>query len=120
MVTETDVRRIAMELPGAYEQPSYGGRPSWRTEPRIFAWIPDDPYGLVVWVESLTAKETVLASDPEKFFTTSHYNGYPVVLVDLDSIDVQELAELTRRSWSLRAPRSVVAKWKRDHATDVP
>lgn len=120
MVAEIDVRRIALELPGAYEQQSYGGRPSWRTEPRIFTWIPDDPYGLVVWVDSLEAKEALLTSAPDRFFTTSHYDGYPIVLVDMDTINIQELAELIRGSWILRAPRKLTKDWRRDHAIDDP
>ena len=30
MVDEDDVRRVALSLPGGYEQESPGGRPSWR------------------------------------------------------------------------------------------
>lgn len=36
MMNEDDVRRIALNLLGAYEQESYGGRPSWRTKRRMF------------------------------------------------------------------------------------
>lgn len=118
MVDEADVRCIALGLPGAYEQQSYGGRPSWRTKPRIFTWIPDQPYGVVVWVDSLVTKEALLASSPDKFFTTAHYDGYPVVLVDLETIDVRELAKLIHDSWTLRAPRILTNKWRRDHAAD--
>ncbi len=107
MVTEQDVRRIALSLPGAYEQESYGGRPSWRTKPRMFTWIRDDPEALVVWVDSLDDKEALIASDPARFFTTSHYNGHPVVLVALDAIDVDEIRELIVDSWRLRAPPSL-------------
>ncbi len=107
MVTEQDVRRIALSLPGAYEQESYGGRPSWRTKPRMFTWIRDDPEALVVWVDSLDDKEALIASDPTRFFTTAHYNGHPVVLVPLDAIDVDEIRELIVDSWRLRAPPSL-------------
>jgi integrase len=31
MVTHDDIRQIALSLPGAYEQASFGGRPSFRT-----------------------------------------------------------------------------------------
>jgi hypothetical protein len=107
MATEDDVRHIALELPGAFERASYGGRPSWRTAPRMFAWIRDEPEALVVWVGSLEDKEALLASEPEKFFTTSHYDGHPVVLVRLAAVDLTELGELITDSWRLRAPRSL-------------
>ncbi|MDQ6838596.1 MAG: MmcQ/YjbR family DNA-binding protein [Actinomycetota bacterium] len=120
MVTEVDVRRIALSFPGAYEQDSYGGRPSWRTKPRIFTWIRDEPDAVVVWVESLAEKEALVASDLDKFFTTPHYDGHPVVLVRLSAVDVEEVAELIGDSWRLRAPRSLTKGWNGDRERDVP
>jgi hypothetical protein len=111
VVTEEEVRRSALSLPGAYEQESYDGRPSWRTKPRMFAWIRDAPHALVVWVESLEDKEALMASEPDKFFTTSHYHGQPIVLVRLDAADADEVVELIADSWLLRAPRSLTQAW---------
>jgi hypothetical protein len=107
MISDDDVRRIAMSLPGAYEQPSYEGRPSWRTKPRMFTWIRSDPEALVVWVDSLDAKEALLACEPEVFFTTPHYDGYAIVLVRLEAIDAERARELISESWRLRAPASL-------------
>ena len=120
MVTEDDVRRVALSLPGAYEQESYGGRPSWRTKPRMFTLVRDDPDAVVVWVASLEDKEALLGSDPGTFFTTSHYDGHPVVLVDMEAVDVVELAELIEDSWRARAPRSLTKGWTRGRERDVP
>jgi len=108
MVTESQIRRIAMSLPGAYEQASYDGRPSWRTKPRMFTWIRDHPEALVVWVESLDDKEMMIATEPRVFFTTPHYDGYPMVLVRLEAIDAKRARELINESWSLRAPKSLL------------
>jgi hypothetical protein len=110
-----DVRRIAISLPGAYEQDSYGGRPSWRTNARMFTWIRDDPEALVVWVESVEEKEALIRGEPDKFFTTPHYDGHSIVLVRLEAIDVGEATELIIESWRLRAPRSVVRDWDAAH-----
>jgi hypothetical protein len=107
MVTEAQIRRIAMSLPGAYEQSSYGGRPSWRTKNRMFTWIRDDPEALVLWVESLDEKELMIEAEPRVFFTTSHYDGYPMVLMRLEAIDVKRAKELITESWHLRAPASL-------------
>ncbi|MGB3829211.1 MAG: MmcQ/YjbR family DNA-binding protein [Ornithinimicrobium sp.] len=109
MVTEDDVRHAALSLPGAYEKVSYGGSPSWRTKPRMFAWMLDEEDALVVWVESGEEKEALLASDPDTFFTTNHYEGHPVVLVRMAAIDVDELVELIGESWRHRAPRSLTS-----------
>jgi hypothetical protein len=116
VITHSDVRRIAMSLPGAYEQASYEGRPSWRTKPRMFAWIRDEPEALVVWVESIEDKEAMVASEPRKFFTTPHYDGYAIVLVQLGRVNIGEATELITDSWRLRAPKSLVKAWDAEHA----
>ncbi len=112
MVTEAQIRRIAMALPGAYEHASYDGRPSWRTKPRMFTWIRNAPEALVVWVDSLDEKEAMIASEPETFFTTPHYDGYAMVLVRLEAIDARRAKELIAESWRLRAPPGLLKKEK--------
>lgn len=102
MVTEDDIRRIALRFDGAIERPSFGGRPSWRNKKRMFTWIREDPEALVVWVESLEDKEALLQSEPEKFFTTPHYDGHAIVLVRLDQVDVAEATELITDSHDVR------------------
>jgi hypothetical protein len=111
VISHDDVRRIALSLPGAYEQVSFGGQPSWRTTPRMFAWIRADPEALVVWVSSEEEKAAVMASDPSRFFTTAHYDGTSILLVRLGAIDVTEANEVVTESWRLRAPRSLVKSW---------
>lgn len=114
VVTEEDVRRIARGLPGAFERATYGGYPSWRTTQRMFARLRDDPEALVVWVASLEDKESLIASDPGKFFTTAHYDGHPIVLVSLDAVEYDEAEEMITESWVQRAPRSLT----REHRTE--
>jgi hypothetical protein len=115
VVTYDDVRRIALALPGAFEKESFGGQPSWRTKPRMFAWIREEPEALVVWVESEEEKLALIAAEPAMFSTTPHYDGYPIVLVDLDAVDEAEATELVTESWRLRAPRSLVQEWDAAH-----
>lgn len=111
VISHDDVRRIAGSLPGAYEQASFGGRPSWRTTPRMFAWIREDPEALVVWVSSEEEKAAMIASEPGRCFTTAHYDGTPILLVRLEAVDVIEASELVTESWRLRAPRTLVKSW---------
>jgi hypothetical protein len=115
MVSTADVRKIAMALPGAYEHASHGGQPSFRTKPRMFAWIRDDPEALVVWVDSEEDKHALIASEPKKFFTTPHYDGYPMVLVNMKAVKADEAEELITESWRLRAPKKLVKEWDAAH-----
>ena len=115
MVSHDDIRTLALSLPGAFEQASFGGQPSWRTKPRMFAWIREDPEALVVWVESEDEKQVLIGADPATFFTTPHYDGHPIVLVRLDEVDRDEAGELVIESWRLRSPRSLVKGWDAAH-----
>jgi hypothetical protein len=67
--------------------------------------------GLVVFVEDLGEKEALLASDPDKFFTTPHYDGYATVLVNLPAVDTDELTELIVESWRQKAPARVLKQY---------
>jgi hypothetical protein len=103
MATETDVRQIALALPETEERPSYG-TPGFRVKDRLFARIPEHGV-LLVWCADEAEKDFLLRAAPEKFFTTPHYDGHPSVLVGLDAVDRDELAELLTDSWRVRAPK---------------
>jgi hypothetical protein len=108
MATEEDVRRIALSLPETVEKPWYG-TPGFRVKDKGYLRIRSEADGgLVVFVADVADKEMLLQSDPEKFFTTPHYDGYPAVLVNLLAIDVDELRELIIDSWRLKAPKRVL------------
>ena len=116
-----DVRRIALALPETVEEPSRDGRPQWRVRDKMFAWerplrradlealgdaAPDGPI-LAARVPDLGAKEALLADGGEAYFTTPHFNGFPAILVRLESIPVGELEELLVEAWLSRAPKRV-------------
>jgi hypothetical protein len=53
-------------------------------------------------------KEALLARDPNVYFTTPHFDGYPAVLVRLGRIRVCELQDLILEAWLATAPRKHV------------
>lgn len=121
MCSWDDVSRIATALPESTERSGRDGLRSWRVRDKSFVWerplrkadvaalgdaAPDGPI-LGAWVPDLGAKEAILADDPEVFFTTPHFDGYPAVLVRLERIDEPELAELVVEAWLDRAPKKV-------------
>jgi hypothetical protein len=115
VATAEDVRELALGLPQTKEKPSYG-TPGFRVKDKLFARIHDLPDTLVVWVPDMAEKEALLSSAPDTFFETPHYDGYPMVLVRLGAIEVEELAEVLTDSWRARAPRRLLAEYERDHA----
>ncbi len=107
MATEEDVRRIALSLPEAHERPSYG-TPGFRVADRLFARLRDDGESVVVWVADEGEKQALVQGQPEKFFTTPHYDGHPSVLVRWAVVSTAELTELLTEAWRIRAPRRVL------------
>ena len=104
MATEDDARAIALSLPGTTEEQWYQ-TPAYKVAGKGFLRLRTEAEGsLVVFVSDLGEKEALLSSNSEAFFTTPHYDGYPVVLVNLDKIDHDELRELITDSWLIKAP----------------
>lgn len=110
VVDEHDVRRIAMSLPETTEKSSYG-TPGFRVKDRLFARIREEGDVLVLWCADEGEKQGLIAADPDKFFTTPHYDGYALILVRFEAVDVAELTELLTDSWRLRAPKRLVADY---------
>ena len=127
-----DVRRIALALPETFERTTWGTL-DWRVRDRgngkSFVWerplrkgdlqalgdaAPQGPI-LGARVPDLGAKEAVLASDPDVYFTIPHFDGYPAVLVLLERIDVADLEELAVEAWLCRAPKELAARYLDEH-----
>ena len=124
MATWDDVRRIALALPETSERSSRD-LASWRVRDKGFVWerplraadlralgdrAPEGPI-LGARVEHLVAKEALLADDPDVFFTTPHFDGYPAVLVRLDRIAVPDLEEVIVEAWLARAPKRLAREY---------
>ncbi len=105
MAGEADVRELALSLPETIEKPSYG-TPGFRVKDKLFARINEEG-DLVLWRENQDEKEALIESEPDKFFTTPHYDGHPMILVRLATVDREELLDLLLDSWDIRAPKSV-------------
>ncbi|HEX4058000.1 MAG TPA: MmcQ/YjbR family DNA-binding protein [Galbitalea sp.] len=109
MANFDDVVRIALGLPDTERV-----KDTFKVNGRNFVAVyPEkiDPkkarvpnYGaILVWIADLDEKAAYLQSDPTKFFTTDHYNGYPAVLVWLDGLGDEELTQLLTEAWTIRA-----------------
>ena len=124
MATHEDVRQIALALPGVTEgegrfafsvtvkNKEKGILWSWleRVHPRKARVVNDSVIALVV--PNAQAKEAILASDPDVYFTEPHYDNYNAVLVCLEAISVEDLRPLIEEAWMCKAPPKVVAEYK--------
>lgn len=117
MATQDDVRKIASRLPGAIEGSpdhfAFSVEVKGKLKGFLWAWAERvDPKRarvlnngvIAVSVPNLTTKDLILESDPEKFFTEPHYNGFPAVLVRLEAVTPEDLNDLILEAWRCKAP----------------
>lgn len=102
------VCEIARALPGSEEGTSYG-TPSFRVRGKFFLRLKEDGETVVLKV-GFDAREMLLAADPDAFYTTPHYDGYPAVLVRLPRIQPSVLREVVEQAWRENAPARLRAK----------
>ena len=66
---------------------------------------------LGVRVSDEGVKFALIADEPDVYFTTPHFDGYPAVLVKLAEIAVSELEELITEAWLVQAPKRLVKEF---------
>lgn len=108
MPTWEAVVEIGSRFAGVEVGTSYG-RPALRVGGKGMCSLRSDPDALVLRVIDLGEREALLQGQPDAFFSTPHYDGYPYVLVRLDAVDPVELAELVEDAWRIRASKRLVA-----------
>ena len=121
MAAWDDVARICLALPEVTAGSSHGRR-AWQVRDKAFVWerplgkkdvaelgnaAPSGPV-VAAYVPDEGAKLALIAEEPEVYFTTAHFAGYPAILVRLDAIDAGSLAELVEEAWACRAPRRLL------------
>jgi hypothetical protein len=117
MADAEDVRRLALALPHVEEIDSDGF--DFRVAGKGFVWSyperrPGQPRVIrtdvaVLFVGDEAEKQALLLGEPEVFFTTSSYDGWPLVMLRLTEVDSGRLAELVTDAWRMRAPDGLAA-----------
>jgi hypothetical protein len=120
MATRADVRRIALSFPETEEENGHFAFSVRNKEKRkgfVWVWlersVPNgprvpNPGVIAVRVANLAQKDLMVASEPTKFFTEPHYNGFPAVLVRLDAVTVADLRIIIEEAWRCQAPKALV------------
>jgi len=124
-----DVHELALAMPhvkvvhGSAENPVYqvGGKSFvfFRT-PRPDAFDPDTgdryPDVIMFWVPTDADKEALVQDPQSPFFTTTHFNGHPSVLIratHLNNLSLRELTEIVQDAWLSRASPTRATTWLR-------
>ncbi|HUR14910.1 MAG TPA: MmcQ/YjbR family DNA-binding protein [Mycobacteriales bacterium] len=110
MATAGDVRRIALSLSGVVEIDSEGF--DFRVAGKGFVWsYPERQPGrprvirtdvAVLYVGDEAEKQALLQGEPDLFFTAPGYDGWPLVMLRLDTVGTRRLKELVTDAWRMR------------------
>ena len=121
MADADDVRRLALALPGVVEIDSDGF--DFRVADKGFVWSyperrPGRPRVIrtdiaVLYVGDEAEKQAQLLGEPALYFTTSGYDGWPLVMLRLAEVDARRLEELVTDAWRMRAPAPLAADFDR-------
>jgi hypothetical protein len=112
-----DVRRLALALPEVEEIDCDGF--DFRVCGQGFIWsYPERTAGkprvlrtdiAVLFVGDEAEKQALLLGEPDLFFTTPGYDGWPLVMLRLAEVDVERLRELVTDAWRMRAPDEIAS-----------
>jgi len=115
VVDADDVRRLALALPLVVEVDSDGF--DFRVADKGFIWsYPERVPGqrrrirtdvAVLYVGDEAEKQALLLGEPQTFFTAPGYEGWPLVMLRLDRVDLTRLGELVTDAWRMRAPAAL-------------
>ena len=117
MADADDVRDLVRALPHVAEIESDGF--DFRVANKGFVWsyperTPGKPRLIrtdiaVLYVGDEAEKQALLLGEPEVFFTTPAYDGWPLVMLRLAQVNVDRLRELITDAWRMRAPAVLVS-----------
>jgi hypothetical protein len=116
--TLDDVSRIAENLPGSEEKPSGGGL-AWFVRRKPYAWesvpwpseaehvraiVSTEPC-IGVSLADEDEKRALVQGWPDVFVASETKWGGPKVVIRLDAVDPDHLAELVTEAWRTQAPK---------------
>ena len=100
-VTLDTVRQIGLALPEVEEGTIYGS-PALKIHGKLLTCLAihksAEPQSLAIRID-FDQRAGLLADEPETYYITDHYANYPVVLVRLSRIRMDQLRELLGSAW---------------------
>jgi hypothetical protein len=98
-----EVAAFALSLPETEMSTSYG-KPAVKLRGRAFLF-PGREQGSFAVMAPLDEKQLLMETEPETFWETPHYSGYPAVLVRFDSPSRERIEMVIQRAWWDRASK---------------
>lgn len=100
---------LGRELPEVEEDTWYG-TPALKVRGKGFVRLKEDGQSVVFILENVDEQEFLIEAQPDIYYITDHYRGWPAVLARLARLRVPEARMRLERGWRLKAPRALVAQ----------
>ena len=94
--------RLAAHLPGV-EVSRWYGTPALKVAGKGFARLREP--GVLMVLCPFGLKEALIEAEPELYYETAHYRGWPAMLVRLDAIGDERLRDRLECAWRQKAPK---------------
>ena len=98
--------KLGCELPEVVEDVWFR-TPALKVRGKSFVRLKEDGESVVFLVESVDEQEFLIAAQPDVYYITGHYRGYPAVLARLAALRVPEARLRLQRAWQLKAPKAL-------------
>ena len=105
------VVQLAGQLLDVERGTSYG-TPALKIKGKAFCRMKENMVGVLVVMVPLGLKEALIEAAPHRYFQTSHYEGWPAMLVNLDEITDVELADRLECAWFEKAPKRLATQYR--------
>ena len=99
-----DLTAFVLTLPGTELSTSWG-RPAVKLRGKAFLYTGREEGSFAV-AAKLPEKEILIETDPDTFWETDHYRGWPVVLVRFGSTERERIEAVIARAWWDRATKA--------------
>ena len=101
--------KLGKELPDVTDGTWYG-MPSLKVRTKSFVGL-KRPGIAVFRLESVDEQELLIENEPDVWFVTDHYKGYPAALARLAALRTAECRFRLERAWRLNAPATLVKRF---------
>ncbi|HWM84854.1 MAG TPA: MmcQ/YjbR family DNA-binding protein [Kofleriaceae bacterium] len=101
--------KLGLELPEVAES-IWFRTPALKVRGKAFVRLKENGKDVVFMTENVDEQEYLIEAQPDIYFITDHYRGWPAVLARLARLRVPECRLRLERAWRVKAPRALIAQ----------
>lgn len=101
--------KLAFELPEVDEDVWFR-TPALKVRGKGFVRLKENGQDVVFLLDSVDEQEFLIGAQPDLYFITDHYRGWPAVLARLRALSVPEARMRLEHAWRRKAPKALIKR----------